>query len=354
MDCTREEWISHTKAVAILLVVIAHMFRGLISANLYNSAGFKYIDFTLASFLMPLYFILSGYLYAKTKQINCFSKYKKNAFNNVLNLGIPYFVFTIVQATINIFLSSKTNGTVSVINILRIPISPLFQFWFLYALLIVLLIIPLLELWFKNQYLILAILIILKLASPYVVTNIYLIDSFCVNAFYFYMGKILYLKNKTIVSNHRALTFFSLIYVFLNILVYTKFSYIHNSFIINILEITLALTGSLFVIFVTSLLCTINNFIVHILNIIGKYSFHIYLLHVIPMAGIRIILSKILKLDNLVLHATLGLVFGIGFPILVGYIAYKISMLNFFFHPTKYIHRGKENSIKIIPSVWSQ
>ncbi|MBZ9625463.1 acyltransferase [Clostridium sp. FP2] len=354
MEYSREEWIIRTKAFAILLVVIGHMFRGFISANICNYSSFKYIDFIVDSFAMPLFFILSGYLYAKTKQIDSFSKYKKISFNNILNLGIPYFVFTLVQSTINIILSSKTNGTVSIINLLRIPIVPLFQFWFLYTLLIIFLIIPLLEILLKNKYIILAILIILKFASPYLVTNIFLVDSFCDYAFYFYIGKILYLKNKALVTNNLALALFSLIYIFLNILSYTKFVYIHNRFISSILEIALSLTGSLFAIFVTSLLSTINNFIRNIFNIIGKYSFHIYLLHVIPMAGIRIILSKIFKIDNFALHTALGLILGVSIPIIAGYIAYKINILNFFFYPTKYIYKTKENLIKTMPNINSQ
>lgn len=343
LENIREDWIDNTKGFAILLVVMGHMFRGFTSANMYNYSSLKYVDFTIYSFHMPLFLILSGYLYAKTKKVDSYEKYKKTALYKILNLGIPYIIFTLIQAFINIILGSKTNSTVNIIDLLKIPIKPLYHFWFLYALLVLFLIIPLLEMWIKNEYAILVVLCILKIASPYLVTNIYFIDSFCFYACYFYVGKIVCLKARRIINSNTNLLILSLIYVFLNLASYTFFN--NNN---GILEILLSLTGSALAIFITKFVCEIGDFIRRMINVMGKYSFEIYLLHIIPMSGIRIILSKILKINNFALHTVLGIIFGIGIPIVIGYIAHKIGILDFIFYPTKYIYKNKRETTKVM------
>ena len=61
----RQDWLDLTKGIAILLVVIGHVFRGYTAAGLFPEyqTAFAYIDYTIYSFHMPLFFLLSGYLY---------------------------------------------------------------------------------------------------------------------------------------------------------------------------------------------------------------------------------------------------------------------------------------------------
>ena len=72
----RIQWIDIAKGIGIILVIIGHVS---INAN---------INDFIYSFHMPLFFIISGFLY----------KPKKNFVKNkVRSILIPYFVFSIVS-----------------------------------------------------------------------------------------------------------------------------------------------------------------------------------------------------------------------------------------------------------------
>ena len=62
----REEWVDNIKGMAILLVVIGHVIDGFELNGIYGSAKYAWNTIDLIySFHMPLFFMISGYLYRK-------------------------------------------------------------------------------------------------------------------------------------------------------------------------------------------------------------------------------------------------------------------------------------------------
>ena len=58
---TRVEWIDATKGIGIMLVVLAHCWRGLIDSSIMQwNDGLRLLDYGIYSFHMPLFFLLSG------------------------------------------------------------------------------------------------------------------------------------------------------------------------------------------------------------------------------------------------------------------------------------------------------
>jgi membrane-bound acyltransferase YfiQ involved in biofilm formation len=51
-----------------------------------------------------------------------------------------------------------------------------------------------------------------------------------------------------------------------------------------------------------------------LINSIGRYSFEIYILHILVTAGVRITLNSFLGIDNIIIHITLGTLCGILIP----------------------------------------
>ena len=107
----RENWIDIAKGIAILLVVIGHVNLGFLNSNMFVNQQniMKWVHFTIYSFHMSLFFILSGYLYAKTWQMKDLKQYKRNIFEKIINIGIPYVTFSIVQWSAKIIMSKSVN-----------------------------------------------------------------------------------------------------------------------------------------------------------------------------------------------------------------------------------------------------
>lgn len=66
-DKERERWIDGVKGIAIILVVLGHVLDGYIGANMYADSQniLKNLSYIIKIFHMPLFIIISGYLYEK-------------------------------------------------------------------------------------------------------------------------------------------------------------------------------------------------------------------------------------------------------------------------------------------------
>ena len=76
--------------------------------------------------------------------------------------------------------------------------------------------------------------------------------------------------------------------------------------------------------------------------VLNRYSFPIYLLHTIFTAGFRIVLLKV-GVSNYLLHALLGIIVGIGSPIIGMNIIKNCKILLFMFYPSSTLMRIRKN-----------
>lgn len=331
---TNNAWINQSKGIAIILVVLGHTILGFQSAYMfaeYNNL-FEYINFTIYSFHMPLFFIISGYTYRKFEKISNNNEYKSLIKKKELNLLIPYFVFCSIQLLIKSMLGGNTNSGASIKDIILLPLIPREQFWFLYTLFFIFLILTFIDMKLNNKIILLVFLIFINISEVYMKNIIFAITSFCVYAVYFYIG-ILFAKGcddkKINLKNKFTMVIILVLYILLNIFLYNSNMNININ---RMLSLILALLGSFAVISITQIKSN-NTF----LDLIGKYSFEIFLLHTIFGSGIRIILIKIFNTQNFAIHMTLSLILSIGIPIIIGMMSKKIKILDFLFKPSKYI-----------------
>src|SRR5687768_11616414 len=98
----RQQWLDTAKGFAILLVVMGHVLRGFTTAHMFGEYGdvLKYVDYTIYSFHMPLFFAISGFLYAQREQLASLSKYGSFFTKKLMRLGIPYVIFSLLQGAI--------------------------------------------------------------------------------------------------------------------------------------------------------------------------------------------------------------------------------------------------------------
>jgi fucose 4-O-acetylase-like acetyltransferase len=126
-------WLDSARGLGIVLVVFGHALGGLIDSPLgVGQDVFRRMFFVIYTFHMPLFFLLSGLLITKRLE-----KGKKAFLKALVSSFIwPYFLWSIVQFTLIYALGALVNRPAA--NywpvILSLPWNTVSQFWFLYAL----------------------------------------------------------------------------------------------------------------------------------------------------------------------------------------------------------------------------
>ncbi len=129
----RIAWLDAARAVGIILVVIGHALGGLIDSP-YGAGldGFRAAFFAIYSFHMPLLFLLSG-LRVPQRVDRGAAKFVRMLIPSIV---WPYFLWSVIQHSIIFSLGSLANHpeTHYWTMLVALPWEPISQFWFLYAL----------------------------------------------------------------------------------------------------------------------------------------------------------------------------------------------------------------------------
>jgi fucose 4-O-acetylase-like acetyltransferase len=129
----RNTYLDCVRGLGICLVVFGHAQRGLHDAHLLPANyPFAQIDFPLYTFHMPLFFLLAG-LYVWPSLEKGPASFIGAKF---LTIVVPYFVWSIIQGGVQIVMAGSTNNALTLADWPTLFYAPLGQFWFLYALMI--------------------------------------------------------------------------------------------------------------------------------------------------------------------------------------------------------------------------
>lgn len=129
----RLEWVDYLRGIAIILVVYRHVFYGLQRGKIEVPLSLVEANMLFYSFRMPLFFILSGIFITKTLEKASVKKLVSNKFEQLL---YPYFIWAVIQITLQIAASRITNSNRTLLDYTYIFYQPrgLDQFWYLPAL----------------------------------------------------------------------------------------------------------------------------------------------------------------------------------------------------------------------------
>ena len=136
MKNKRIEWIDSARGFAILLVVVGHVlggYTGNYGVPLYQKIIDLIVDI-IYTFHMPLFFMISGYVFGLKKYNWSKSNYVVFVKYKAKTLLVPYFLFSTLQILIKLPLQGKIASVLSWKNILLLPLIPVDQFWFIYVL----------------------------------------------------------------------------------------------------------------------------------------------------------------------------------------------------------------------------
>ncbi len=320
----KEQSIETLRGIAIILMVAGHVIGDNSATGLQVSddSAWRYFYFTFEYLRMPLFTAISGFVYAlKPLQTDHIGRFLKGKSRRIM---LPFFTVATVQYLMNA-LVPYVNNPVPLGNIWRIYIFSYGQFWFLQALFLVFLTLIALE-----YYKVISNLKGWAITTGIAVAALLLINqNYTIN--YFSFSRYLYL-----------LPFF-LLGLGLN-----RFKdQLFRKPVIFILFLTLIITVTIqqlewFEVISTrshrfsaiSVFVGISGIwlIFHIrrpfkwLAELGYYSYGIYLFHVFGTAGSRIF-AKLLGIENMVLLFSIGLIFGLGFPILAELVILRNAIL---------------------------
>jgi len=132
----RDAWVDYAKAIGIVLVVYGHVARGVFNAGIpMDTALYERVDSIIYSFHMPLFFFLSGLFFFHSLQRRGRAALTANKIDTIV---YPYVIWSLIQGLTEVGLSEFTTGNATLSEVLSLW-DPRVQFWFLYALFLVIL-----------------------------------------------------------------------------------------------------------------------------------------------------------------------------------------------------------------------
>lgn len=337
----RYAYIDNMKLAGCVLVALGHLLMSLNANSLMHFEFYDYFKQTLYTFHVPIFFVCSGFLYQKSNRVTSFGAYKKELPKKLLDLGVPYFVFTSVTLFLKTLFENDvtTKASPYLDTLIMHPTAP---YWFLYTLFLMFLLIPCMKnkksaaTLFGFSFLIKVLYVILQsadmLVKPKNVILLFFVlrlESFCNSAIWFCGGMLLSFLNEDTIKKYGK--FISpvllIIAVVISVIFYLKyqdFSYAAQ-FII----------GLFFVLFTVVIAVTFSPEPLNKISFkFSEYFMPVFVLHTICAAPIRILLLKI-GIDSFIVHLIGGLTGSFAIPIVIYLICKKLTPLMFFFYPTK-------------------
>ena len=127
----RTAWIDIARGLGIILVVYGHVLRGNLLTADPSSWGARQ-DHVIYAFHMPLFFMLAGlFLWQSVGKGRL--RFVKDRWWQMI---YPYLLWSLVTALTELAFARWVNTPIGWNDLLFIPINPIEQYWFLYALLI--------------------------------------------------------------------------------------------------------------------------------------------------------------------------------------------------------------------------
>lgn len=323
----RELWIDYLKAVACLSVLTFHVIYGLQNAGIECGLFLSGLKNLCGIFQIPVFMFASGYLYDKKKM----TSYLKFEGKKLLNLGVPYVVFSVVYYVINVSFQSSVNFSYNINNLLEIYKTPLAQYWYIFATLLIFLVLPILEKLIQNEFMLLAFLLAWKLVNSYWISVTNYDYYFSQYAFYFYLGTLYCRYHKELTLTREKKSTVLVCVLGFSALFFSGYFYEWGS-AFPIKEMFAAILSIYLLIYVfESKEEKMGN---PLLRTVAKYSFQIYLLHTMATAAIRIVLSKVGVVSQWP-QFFIGWGFGLGLTLFAAFLCEKTVYLNFFFFPER-------------------
>lgn len=312
-------WIDIAKTIAIILVVFGHVWRGMFEAKLIQQEVFNLIDNSVYYFHMPLFFMISGFLFQKIYKRNWKTFIERSWFFIIW----PYiFWSTVVVLTKSIF-SSSVNTEANINALFYIAYEPISIFWFFYVLFLMQFFV---KLHVENYNSVISLFLfsvgLFIISHAFNINDLEIIEKIGKYMIFFVIG---FCFSRIEIQKKIRINMYTLLFctlLFLIIQIELHFFDIDQ-------ENLFSLVAGAFLAICVILICicaekySLSNSAFFLKMSLGTLV--IYVSHVIFTAGIRIILIKF-GITNVSTHIIMGTVFGIICPLILYEITSKIGI----------------------------
>jgi fucose 4-O-acetylase-like acetyltransferase len=332
---TRLQWVDQAKGIGIVLVVFGHVLDGVHNAGIpIDAFTFRLTWDALYSFHIPLFFFLSGLFFPHSWQQRGL---RGVMLNKVDTLVYPYLLWSLLQGFTQVALSQHVNNPVTAGEVLSLLWHPRQEFWFLYALFFTYLIacvlyffVPARQRW---------MLLLGAVALYFLRTDIPRVAAIWYPAWYlvyFLAGAALQrvarlITERTAISLPVAALVFGGAVAALHQLS-GQLAGGQSNPVISAANIVAAGAGTAMTLAVSALLARHGW---NSMAYLGRMSLQVYLLHTTAAGFTRIVLQKVLGVDNLQVHLVLGTAVGVGAPLLFAYLVDRWKIPGLFSLPRK-------------------
>ncbi len=327
----RETWIDNVKVIACILVVLGHFFQSMTKAGILAENNlYGWFEQTIYYFHVPLFFICSGYLYQKFSRVNNLKSWGRNVLKKLINLGVPYFVFSFVTWFLKNAFSGSVNGEVGGLTdtLLIHPTSP---YWYLYGLFFIFLITPT----FQSKAIAAAGLAAALVFKGFAVFfgggcagTLPAVSYILADEIWFVFGMIIAFGNLPKMFSRPVGAILGTAFVIISLFVW-RFEDAILSFLMGVMA--------------CAAVCMIieKYKTIRYLDHFAKYTMPIFLMHTLFAAPCRVILLK-LGIDHPLIQIVLGIAVSFMGPVIAMIVLERIK-LDFLVYPIKVLRKKKDN-----------
>lgn len=322
-------WIDNLKAVALILIVIGHLWQSFTkSAILPDDQIFNTFNRVIYYFHVELFFIASGYLYQKLNKKQSFKDYTKLIGNKLIAFGVPFIVFLSASYLLKVVFASEVNSQADGLfySFFIVPLAP---YWFLYALFFIFAVSPILK---GKADGIIRIIIAFALYFVSFINLSFLPAPLVTIIKYISLHLIWFVLGMEIARFDMEKLFkkWHIVFFIIGCAIGITLCLTKKATEYNLLVGMLCCVGLVSFTGAVSKSDSQNK----LLGLISKYNMPIFLMHTIFAAGLRAVLFKI-GITNPLIHIPCGLIASFAMPILAMEILQKIKC-DFIVYPTKY------------------
>ena len=300
------------KGIAIILVVIGHYHPPHIPQY------WQWLHDFIYTFHMPIFMLLSGFLFAAGAPINSISQYKNLIKNKSKRLLLPFLsiailIFIIKSVAALHFKLTYPISSQSLINLFLNPIDSYASIlWFLYVSFEVFLIFPLIYHFIKSDIHMLVIFILLSFLPWF---SLFMVGELLFFLPLFTLGLVLF-RHDILMENYKfGLT---------SLLVFVLFIAFNSFFqgpdlLRRLYRLALGGLGAVATFFIAIQISRTKNCFSRALRRIGIYSMGIYLLHTPIMNGVKLVTAEQFSLSGhwFLPIALIMITVGTGVPMLI-------------------------------------
>lgn len=314
----RIAWIDYARGLNIVMVVIGHVIGGMLLLDLLDDGPLLRIwDARYYNIRMPLFFVLSG-IFAERWIGRTAGDFLRDKGATIV---YPCIVWGVLQTSIQAIIAPITHGNTTFWHILHQLAYPVEQFWFLHVLFFLMLGYFLL----RKAGLSPASCLIVALGCYAIQTDqpqtAFLTFERCLYyaPFYAVGGLAGTLTSRIRIERPWQLALIAI--VGLGGLIPAGMRLGESPPLPAQLAVTLC--GIAGAIALTALLSRLR--FLGFLTTLGRYSLEIYTAHILAAYGLRILLHRILHVDNAAAHLVLGTIAGVGGPLLLVWLCNRLG-----------------------------